>query len=199
MHSDVLECAELPPRVARLKQETTSNHQKIDDMVMAMDPFASRANYIRFLTMQYRFHRAMKPLYDAPDLNVQLPGLVARARFDAVSADLADLGVTTLSDMPGDTIAAQGASRLGWLYVCEGSSLGAAFLLKAAAALNLNEEFGARHLAGHTEGRGKHWRGFVDQMNNLRLDQAEESSVIAGAVSAFDFFRRLLESDRVQA
>ncbi len=63
---------------------------------------------------------------------------------------------------------------MGWLYVVEGSNLGAAFLLKDAAKLGLGEEFGARHLAGAPEGRGLHWRTFTAALDEIELTEEEE-------------------------
>ncbi|MBM7329458.1 biliverdin-producing heme oxygenase, partial [Agrobacterium sp. S2] len=74
---------------------------------------------------------------------------------------------------------------MGWLYVVEGSNLGAAFLLKDAAKLGLDEEFGARHLAGAPEGRGLHWRTFTAALDEISLTVEEEERVVAGAEEAF--------------
>lgn len=178
-------------RLEELKQSTRSAHQSVDDMVMAMEPFDSRDNYLRFLRLQHIFHGRMKSLYAAADLNDAIPGLAERSRYDAVCADMADLGYDADEDWSRMPINADGAERVGWLYVCEGSSLGAAFLLKAADKIGLHAQFGARHLAGHVEGRGKYWREFAEQVNGLALDVKDEQAVRDGAVNAFAFFRGL--------
>ncbi|MFC4237791.1 biliverdin-producing heme oxygenase [Thalassospira xianhensis] len=196
MTLDITADGVIKTRLQNLKQATTGDHQHIDDMVMEMAPFESRDNYARFVGMQYVFHRAVKPLYDASDLNDLIPGLSVRSRFDHVCADLADLQCSLPENTKPFPVPKTGMGRLGWLYVCEGSSLGAAFLLKAAGNIGLNAEFGARHLAGHEDGRGKHWREFVDQVNGLALSTKQEQEVIAGAIAAFDFFRTLLIEDR---
>lgn len=179
-------------RMEDLRQSTRSAHQSVDDMVMEMAPFDNRDNYMRFLTLQYVFHARMKPLYDAQDLNRVIPGLAARSRYKAVCDDLADLECARPEIGSRFEISAQDAERIGWLYVCEGSSLGAAFLLKAAANIGLGDAFGARHLAGHPEGRGKHWREFVEQVNDLELSDDKEIAVRNGAVAAFAYFRNLM-------
>lgn len=184
-------------RLEELKQSTRSDHQSVDDMVMAMAPFESRSNYLRFLKLQHIFHGAMKPLYEADDLNRIIPGLAGRSRYEAVCADMADLECdgceyAGTQDRSRNRIDADGVERIGWLYVCEGSSLGAAFLLKAADRIGLSAEFGARHLAGHAKGRGKHWREFVEQVNGLTLGAKDEQAVREGAVRAFAFFRGLI-------
>jgi heme oxygenase len=183
-------------RLEELRQSTRSAHQSVDNMVMAMAPFDNRANYTRFLGLQYIFHARMKPVYDARDLNVAIPGLAARSRYEAVCRDLDDLGAGRPDSRSRLSIPHVGAERIGWLYVCEGSSLGAAFLLKAAANIGLTDSFGARHLAGHADGRGKHWREFVEQLNGLALSDDEEAAVRKGAVDGFAFFRHLVSGSQ---
>jgi heme oxygenase len=82
---------------------------------------------------------------------------------------------------------------LGWLYVAEGSNLGAAFLLKEAAKLGLSESFGARHLADAPEGRGLHWRRFTAALDAVALSASEEARAIASANDAFARVRALVD------
>ncbi|OSQ50240.1 biliverdin-producing heme oxygenase [Thalassospira alkalitolerans] len=199
LDGDLTEVSRAETRLQKLKRMTTSDHQHIDDMVMAMAPFDSRGNYARFLGLQYVFHRLVKPFYTADDLNVLIPGLSERSRFTSVCADIADLQCAVPEIQTPVAVPDAGMERLGWLYVCEGSSLGAAFLLKAATNIGLDASFGARHLAGHEDGRGKHWREFVDQVNGLALGEQQEQEVINGAIAAFDFFRILLIEDQKNA
>jgi protein TonB len=65
---------------------------------------------------------------------------------------------------------------MGWLYVAEGSNLGAAFLLKEAVKLNLSGSFGARHLAGAPEGRGLHWRTFTAALDSSQQQEMSDQS-----------------------
>ena len=82
---------------------------------------------------------------------------------------------------------------MGWLYCAEGSNLGAAFLFKDAQNnLGYNESHGARHLAPHMDGRGKHWRAFVSQFNQLPLNAEEQETALKGALEAFAFYKVLL-------
>ena len=154
---------------------------------MAGRPFESRERYGRFLTVQYLFHRDIAALYDSPALGALLPDLPGRRRLADIAADLADLGLPVPA--PGEAPAlgpdAPLPEALGWLYVAEGSNLGAAFLLKAAAALGLDERFGARHLAAAPEGRGLHWKTFVAALDAVPLSAGEEARAAKGAEAAF--------------
>ncbi|MCX5570236.1 MULTISPECIES: biliverdin-producing heme oxygenase [Kaistia] len=174
-------------RAKLLKAETTDTHSRLDKSIMAGRPFESRERYAMFLTVQHQFHRDIDALYSNPDLDRILPDLAGRRRFGDVEQDLGDLAVA--APAPATAPAFHGEAdiptALGWLYVAEGSNLGAAFLIKEAAKLGLSEEFGARHLAGAPEGRGLHWKTFTAALDAIELDQDEEARMVEGARAAF--------------
>jgi heme oxygenase (biliverdin-IX-beta and delta-forming) len=184
-------------RARRLKAATHGVHDGLDQAIMKAEPFASRDAYADFLRVQQLFHRDIAALYDAPELATKIPGLTERRRYPQVRADLADLeAAPALEDErprfePGEPVDAPTA--LGWLYVAEGSNLGAAFLLKAAAGLGLSAEFGARHLAASPEGRANHWRSFTAALDAPNLTADEEARVMAGASAAFSRVRCLVD------
>ena len=93
-------------------------------------------DFARFVAAQYLFQHDLEPLYRNEALARLFPGLASRARDDAARADLADLGHPVPE---GDQSVREAdlslAEALGWLFVSEGSKLGAAFLFKKAAAL----------------------------------------------------------------
>lgn len=178
-------------RSQRLKIATQDTHAALDAQIMASQPFASRQNYARFLRTQYCFHRDLDAIFASPSLASVVPDLSQRNRMQGVAADLSDLRIPTPEldsgrELPVDIELSTG---LGWLYVVEGSKLGAAILFKAAAALGLDELFGARHLAGHPEGRARHWREFTTALDSVSLSASQEQEVIAGARAAFERVR----------
>lgn len=183
-----------PSRAKRLKAATGAVHEALDKRIMAARPFASRESYGRFLAVQQAFHGDLAPLYADPRLAGFISDLAARERLGAIAADMTDLGLPIpaaavgVAPDPADLPAA-----LGWLYVAEGSNLGAAFLLKMAAELGLHGGFGARHLAWHPEGRAAHWRIFTAALDAVELSDAEEERAIAGGKAAFVRVRDLVE------
>ncbi|GGZ32686.1 biliverdin-producing heme oxygenase [Asticcacaulis endophyticus] len=177
-------------RSKRLKGLTTGTHDRLDKSIMGGEPFASVENYVKFLKVQYLFHRDIAALYQVPVLDRLLPDLTGRRRFEAVASDLADVGAD-LPEAEGEPRFVEGEAidlptALGWLYVAEGSNLGAAFLLKFAARLGLDATNGARHLAPADEGRGLHWRTFTAALDSIDLRADEEARVTAGAEAAFN-------------
>ncbi|MFP1133310.1 biliverdin-producing heme oxygenase [Asticcacaulis sp. W401b] len=176
-------------RSKRLKGLTTETHDRLDKSIMAGDPFANVENYAKFLKVQYLFHRDIGALYAVPELDALLPDLEGRRRFDTVALDLNDVGADVPeTDGAPRFIAGEAVdlpTALGWLYVAEGSNLGAAFLLKFAAKLGLDPTKGARHLAPADEGRGLHWRTFTAALDAIDLTAEDEARVTAGAEAAF--------------
>ncbi|NIF83587.1 biliverdin-producing heme oxygenase [Comamonas sp. Tr-654] len=174
---------------ALLRSASQASHGALDQRIMAAQPFASRESYAQFLRVQYRFHRDVAALFDNPELNRLLPGLAGRQRLSAVTRDLSDLGQALPQNLNAPVFAlgtaVDLATALGWLYVEQGSNLGAAFLLKAAAALELNAEFGARHLAPHAQGRAPSWKAFSAQLDAVPLDPAARERAAAAVRAAF--------------
>lgn len=178
-----------------LRARTHAAHAALDGRIMAAAPFASTDRYGRFLQVQRAFYRDIDALYRHPALAALLPDLAGRRRLGKIEADLADLGLTAA---PSDGPPAFGEDAplpeaLGWLYVAEGSNLGAAILLKEASKLGLGEDFGARHLAGAPEGRGLHWRTFTAALDGVALEAGGEGAVVGGANTAFNRVGDLVE------
>ncbi|VXD00567.1 Heme oxygenase [Pseudomonas sp. 8Z] len=179
------------PLSKRLKADTSGNHDSVDNLVMGARPFESHERYAYFLRLQHRFHGVINGLYHDEALNQLLPGLHELPRFDAVCADLSDLGLP-LPEQPQAIQPASSYAALGWLYCAEGSNLGAAFLFKQTQKIGLDGENGARHLAAHPDGRALHWRQFVALLDGLELSDAQRDEAIQGAIDAFDFYRNTL-------
>lgn len=183
-------------RSQRLRHATHGAHEALDQRIMAAQPFANRDRYRQFLRMQYRFLGDLDALYKDPRLAGVIPDLAGRNRMERVLADLEDLGLSAPDLEEGSRPQRAGlATALGWLYVAEGSKLGAAILLRQVSALGVDEGFGARHLAGHTEGRARHWREFTAALDALPLSPEQEKEVVLGARTAFDRVRAHAERE----
>lgn len=177
----------------RLKAETATQHERMHTLMEQNDPFGSRAAYAGFVAAQYLFQRDVEHLFSDGTVQAAVPDLEARGREAASLADLADLGAA----VPQDRVATSGVTMpaaLGWLYVSEGSTLGAAFLFKEAKArLGLDGNFGARNLSAYPDGRAIVWRRFVGALDSGGYSAQEQDEVIAGANAAYDRFGDLLQ------
>ncbi|MEN5244631.1 biliverdin-producing heme oxygenase [Pseudomonas atacamensis] len=180
-------------RSQRLNQITHEPHSKLDALVKAHAPFETRASFARFVVAQYLFQAELVELYNDAELTSIVPDLPARCRAEAARADLADLDTEVPAPVAGALKNPSKARALGWIFVSEGSKLGAAFLIKRAVALELSGSFGARHLAEPQGGRAEGWKSFVRTLDALPFTAEEEAEVEQGALDAFNRFTVLLE------
>jgi heme oxygenase len=180
-------------RSQRLNQVTNEPHSKLDALVKTHAPFETQANFARFVVAQYLFQSELVDLYNDAELTAIVPDLPARCRADAAKADLADLDTEVPALVAGALQNPTKAQALGWLFVSEGSKLGAAFLIKRAVGLGLSETFGARHLGEPAGGRTEGWKSFVKTLDGLELSAQEEAELDRGAIDAFNRFTVLLE------
>ncbi|MEM1429497.1 MAG: biliverdin-producing heme oxygenase [Pseudomonadota bacterium] len=183
------------PLSLHLKEDTRATHERLDTAIMAARPFDSIQNYGHFLRMQFVLHRDVAALYEHPELVRFFPYLGDLPRFEAVKLDLADLKIDepAYPDFSLRTQVPDLATAVGWLYVIEGSNLGAAVLLKAARKLDLSETWGARHLAPASEGRAVHWRQFKESLDAVDMDRADQERAVHGANEAFLHARALAQ------
>ncbi|KZN47709.1 hypothetical protein N476_23180 [Pseudoalteromonas luteoviolacea H33] len=178
--------------MSKLRASTSSVHDQLDKKIMAQSPFESKANYGLFLRYQYYLMNYVTVLYSNPQIAQIIPDLQDRDRCEQLIQDFQDLGMT--QPQPLTTLSPLDASlfeSLGWLYVIEGSKLGAALLAKETEKLGLHSEFGARFLAGSN--RGSNWRQFMQGIEDAPLNESQEHAMLEGAQAAFKFANELVE------
>lgn len=78
-------------RSQRLNQITHEPHGKLDALVKTHAPFATQANFARFVVAQYLFQSELVALYNDAELTAIVPDLPDRCRAEAARADLDDL------------------------------------------------------------------------------------------------------------
>lgn len=179
-------------RSQRLNQITHAPHAELDALVKSHAPFDSRESFARFVVAQYLFQAELQPLYNDPQLIAIVPDLAERCRAEQARLDLADLDTEVPPALPGALLNPGLGEAMGWIFVSEGSKLGAAFLIKRAMALGLSDSFGARHLGEPAAGRAEGWKQFTRIVDGLTLSADDEAAAERGAVAAFERFTELL-------
>lgn len=165
----------------RLKDATHTIHEDLDRGIMAQGLFSSADKYRNFVQLQYQFHRDINALYNHAQLVEIIPDLRARNRFAQVCQDMKDLGLP-IPDGASPADDKDASTAIGWLYVAEGSKLGANFLTKLAEKLGFTQTFGARHLAADPDGRGPSWNAFKSAIDHAGFDPA---LAVVGARAGF--------------
>ena len=176
----------------RLRQETAQEHERMHLLMAQADIFASKEKYAQFTLSQYYFQQEIEHLFEQKGVAGLIPDLGIRGRSQQAFEDLKDLGIQPA----GQSLQSAGVKlpeALGWIYVSEGSTLGAAFLFKEAQkSLGFSETFAARNLAAYPEGRAKVWKRFVQALDNADFDSVLQDQVVQGALSAFGYFGQAL-------
>jgi len=170
-----------------LRTRTREKHERLDE---AIGIFATRKEYCRYVaflrcfraTMDSSLRCAVWPV----DWECQ-PTPVS----DAVHKDAADLGLEQASPLKESFEAGDESSLLGALYVLEGSTLGARVLRSRAAALGLNDGFGARHLA--LMASATQWQSFLSLLDAAQDFDIERAARAANAV--FEVAMRCFERE----
>lgn len=178
----------------RLKNETASQHEYMHQLMEQAQVFKDVQHYAQFTLAQYYFQKNVENVFDLAEVATLISDLDIRGRSQSALLDLQDLNqqVESLKLM---TEGIGFAEALGWIYVSEGSTLGAAFLFKQAQQhLGFSAEFGARNLAAYPEGRAKVWKHFIAELDQAELSQQQQDQVIEGARQAFDYFGLLLKN-----
>ena len=178
---------------SRLKTETASQHEYMHQLMEKAQVFKDVAHYAKFTLSQYYFQKNVEYLFQHPKVAALISDLDIRGRSQAAYLDLQDLQIEPKSlALVTETIGFPEA--LGWIYVSEGSTLGAAFLFKQAQqSLGFSADFAARNLATYPEGRAKVWKHFIEELDQADFTQDEQDRVIYAAQQAFDYFGALLK------
>jgi heme oxygenase len=136
-------------RSQRLNQITHEPHSKLDALVKAHAPFETRANFARFVVAQYLFQSELVRCTTTP-IDGHRPGPAAVA-----APKRPRLTWRTSTPNPGTgrwrPAPSEQSPALGWIFVSEGSKLGAAFLIKRAVA------WAERNLRRPPPGRTGRW------------------------------------------
>lgn len=176
----------------RLKQETAFLHDRMEELMAQAEVFENKDNYRQFTLSQYYFQKDVEHLYEDSQVQQLIPDLDVRGRSEAALQDLADLGMKpALNTIATESV--QYPQSLGWIYVSEGSTLGAAFLFKAAQEkFGYSADFAARNLAAYPEGRAIVWKRFKQTLDDANFSQQDQQLIIEGAMQGFHRFGELL-------
>ena len=178
--------------MSRLKQETTTEHDRMEVLMRESKALDSKERYAQFTLSQYYFQKDVEHLYLDPQVWQLIPDLDVRGRSEAALLDLADLGLKPKHE-GNTTNSVSFPQSLGWIYVSEGSTLGAAFLYKEVQArFGFNADFAARNLAAYPEGRAIVWKRFKQTLDDANFNELEQEQIIEGAMQGFKRFGDLL-------
>lgn len=174
--------------LAQLREDTASDHQRLEQTLNLVSPDLTPARYIRILQAFVPF---FEPWEEALDLWCPQefgPLWQNRQRCHLLRADLAILGAGTDPRLdlvvPPDELRNPG-EWLGSLYVLEGSRLGGQFISR-----HLEQNFGWQRNVGYSffsgagEAPAQHWRTVC---NAVQTHANVSNRIIKGAHLTYDY------------
>ncbi|HEV7323315.1 MAG TPA: biliverdin-producing heme oxygenase [Ensifer sp.] len=169
-----------------LRSRTREGHQQVDAAVGTLSTLEDYRHYVaRLLPFRIAMEEALRNVAWPDGWNRQ-PCKIA----DTLAQDATDLGLSPMRHPQADLDLADPSALLGALYVLEGSTLGARVLCHRAAALGLDETFGARHLVlmSNDTTRWPSFLSLLDQANDFDVERAANAAnaVFALALKCFE-------------
>lgn len=158
-----------------LREATAEAHAGLDRLVGNLDTHDA---YVRYLDGITAFRLAVEPLVDDVTGGA---GLHARPILAELLADRADLDLPPTQPSPRPEPPATASARLGWLYVLEGSALGAKLLYRQAQQLGFTSDHGARHLALQAASL-ETWRQLLDALERAEPFVPDEAHAASNTV-----------------
>jgi len=177
-----------------LRAATRQAHDRVDQLGGAFD-LTSPSDYQAFL----RAHAAVLPgveaVLDSASPEDLPPAWAQRRRTAALAADLAALGLTPPSQAAIPLALPDRATRLGALYVLEGSRLGGAVLRRRLAA---SQPKAPDAYLAHGAGQ-PFWRSFLDWLDGQVVSEAQTEAAIDGARQVFRAFEMAFKIEAAPA
>lgn len=184
-----------PTALDALREATTAVHLRLHalpDFDGIADGTMTRARYGALLAKLYGFHASLDDAFRAKAAALAADGIDVggRARIDALEDDLRTLGIDPAAlarwrvpDAPRSV-----AAWAGWLYVREGSTLGARVIARQLDALFGDASAGRRFFAGDGA-EGARWKRTCAMLEHVAAeDEHAIDDMTRGAVAAFAAF-----------
>lgn len=176
-----------------LRAGTSEFHASLDAKVAARAYLRSRAGYCDFLQRSLAFHAAAERALDLLGLETWLADWPVRRRAELIRDDLRRLATTLATENHSADVALVAElltgeptreRAFGIAYVLEGSTLGAAYVLRELAPLGITAANGASFLAGGKLPE-RRWPSFLEVLEAQEQTAFDREAALAAARAAF--------------
>jgi heme oxygenase (biliverdin-IX-beta and delta-forming) len=183
----------------RLKQDTRSSHQQIEELVDLSHRLSSPEGYRSVLEQFYGFYAPLElALAGVTGLELVLDDLVVRQKTGLLARDLGALGMApdALARLPRCRelpVMAELAHAFGCLYVIEGATLGGQIISRQICAqFQFTPAHGAAFFTSYGTETGAMWRRFGSQLSAYATTPERELMIVDAALETFRTLRHWL-------
>lgn len=174
------------PILSRLRSETATAHQSLEDLVQIETCLRTPAKYADLLTRFHGFYAPMETVLEESDARNLDLDLENRRKAVWITEDLEALGQTGQPELVCFALPAvkSTARALGALYVLEGSTLGGRTIsgMMQGSAIPENAR---RFFHGYGSETGPRWKAFCTAVDNYVAAEGHSDEVVAGANDTF--------------
>lgn len=202
----------MPSLMTELRDATRDTHRRLENLPFAKAleagdlPMTSYIGYLRTLGVVYSVLEHELPV-EADDRIAEVWDDAMR-KLPVIQRDLNHLAAREPRDIPAAHAAAQTVANcllqraaeqpvamLGYLYVLEGSSLGAVVIAPwVKRAFALENGCGTAYLEGYGDTTQARWEAFKARMDGLELTPAERTAIVEAAIEAFEGIQDILSA-----
>jgi len=176
----------------RLRTETRTLHQRVEQRVDLPRRCASLEEYRRLLVKMFSLHTMFETVLSGLDWTNTGLHLDRRRKAHLIRADLESLDKGSVQQpLPCNVIPSVNtlAAGFGCLYVIEGSTLGGQFILRQVRnSLHVGPQSGASFFASYGPDVGSMWRAFGEAARNHCTNELRIREAIAAAINTFEAF-----------
>lgn len=182
-----------PGIIARLREETRTDHEAIELALDWQARAASRERYAQWLARMHGFHQLWEPAIASALSNPEF--FNPRRKLHLLDEDLRALdldGQAAQHPRPSAIAFATQAEALGSLYVLEGSTLGGQLIARhVRSSLGLEPAYHG----SYGSRTGEMWRSFRQYLEEQIAPEDEDATIAAAATTFHDLRVWLTASD----
>ncbi len=175
----------------KLREQTRPQHESIESAApfkVLMSPELTIEQYAQIISFWYSYVKPCEELIRSNQTMAEaIPDIEARYKDSLLENDLNNLGIQP-DTLPASTITPplhHTTDMLGFIYVMEGSSMGAQLIVHKLKEHSWYNEGITNFYAGYKKENGKMWSAFKKQLLALELSDAEEAQVVESAKQTF--------------
>ena len=177
----------------KLRVETQSHHDAIENTINLMRIDISMAEYVAYLRAFYGYYRALELRLIAGDVSFCNSALkLDRGRkVRWLETDIIKLCGSTdfekISICPFSPVVAKATDVVGCSYVIEGSTLGATLMYQHLhKCLGVTSNNGGSFIYGYGESTGIRWKHFIQYLEAMTFNSRQREECVEAAIATFE-------------
>jgi len=190
------------PFLQQLRHSTAASHKALElnaCSIALMSHAVTLDQYVDYLKRLLPFVKGFEEQV-FPGLQPYITDLDERRKLHLLRSDLQLSGATEqvdqfLNEAFFSHYYPDKASRLGGMYVLEGSTLGGKIITKhLLQSLGKKVDGKTTYLNPYAEQAGSRWKNFLQLLQNIANDSSQEAAIITGALRTFSILNSLLSN-----